>query len=1025
MSEERPALATYRLQLGDQFRLKEAHALVPYLSRLGVTHLYSSPVLRARNGSTHGYDVVDPKTIHPSLGDENDFRALVSALRAYGMGIILDLVPNHMAASSTENPYWHDMLMYGRSAPYARWFDIDWRMPSRWLWGRVLLPILGQRLSRVLADDQLHLVWQEGRFRVRYFDHVLPVDPASLPAIIQFGMESPELRLDPEQFASVELRKLEQALSSLPSRTARMRRDELLPISEIDSWQSQLAQTIASSPQTQLWAEKTASEFSSGDEGRLRMRKLLSVQNYQLSFWRRAARAVNYRRFFDINDLVSLRQEDPQVFAQTHELVLRWVREGLVDGLRIDHLDGLRDPLGYLQRLRESLSQSPSGSRGCLVFIEKILAGDELLRSFWPVEGTTGYDFLNQLESALISDEGYSDLRLNYQHLIRRRTTFRQQSRGGKRRVLCNELFAFVGRLADRLLQIARQTSTIQNAMSPAGAAETNSAEPGPDAQFAPSEGTGDEMNRVDLTRQHLAEAIVEVAVALPVYRTYVDDRAQVDKHDTRFLLEAFEEADKSLRALPEALRVLKEVLLLENKHLLPEDLLNQRVSFIQRFQQLTGPAAAKGIEDTALYGFVPLASRNEVGAEPARPLTEAVDELHAANAWRSETFPRGMLCVTTHDTKRTADVRARLDVLSEMPEVWKRYVNRWQRLNRSLRTRVAGKWAPDIATEYLFYQSLIGIWPAADPTLDDLPLPRFEVRHEIKDRMKQYMLKAAREAKQRTSWVEPKKGFEDALDAFVERCFECEESQCPPFLAEVNTLVAQIARPGFWNSLSRCVLQYTSPGTPDLYQGDEMWNFALVDPDNRRPVDFQLRQRILDQIIFAEQQPETNDQLLRSLVQQPEDGRIKLFVVHHLLRMRRQCQKLFTVGSYERLQFHGPHQNNLIGFARRYQDQMVLVVVPRLTTCLVDHPSIPPIGTDVWTDEDAVVLPELEGDWICQSLFSGDRLSAEQSSDGGVAALRISKLFSHLPVAVVGVSQPLDAGSQGTTHQAASGATL
>jgi (1->4)-alpha-D-glucan 1-alpha-D-glucosylmutase len=944
--------------------------------------------------------VVDPKTIHPSLGDENDFRALVTALRAFGMGVILDIVPNHMAASSTENPYWHDVLMYGKSAPYAGWFDIDWRMPRRQLWGRVLVPILGQRLSRVLADDQLQLVWQEGRFLVRYFDHLFPLDPASLPAIIRFGIDDLELRLGPEHSALAEMRRLNDKLCSLPSRTVRTSDGELLPIGEIESWLAQLAQVVASSPQTQQWTEETASRFGRGDDGRRRMRKLLSDQNYRLVFWRRAARAINYRRFFDINDLVSLRQEDPQVFAETHEVVRRWVREGLVDGLRIDHLDGLRDPRGYLRRLQESLDDGRPAAAGCLIFVEKILAASETLRSCWPVDGTTGYDFLNQVESVMISDPGYAELLLNYRQLIRRRTGFRQFASVGKRRVLCNELSALVGRLADRLLQIAEQIPASHATRAIAGGSQAEATE------ACQTESTDEGIAPWDLTKKHLAEAIVELAVALPVYRTYIDHRAEVDTLDNRFLLKAFEDAAKSLKALPEALEFLKQVMLLENKADLPDDLLHQQVSFIQRFQQLSGPAAAKGIEDTALYGFVPLGSRNEVGGDPAWSLTGAVAEFHEANARRAETFPRGLLCVTTHDTKRTADVRARLDVLAEMPHLWKRYVNRWQRLNRSLRTRVSGKWLPDSATEYLFYQSIVGIWPAADPNQADPPLPAEDVRIDLKERMRQYMLKATREAKVRTNWVEPKQRFEDALDAFIEACFDVESDHSHSFLAEVNALVAQIARPGFWNSLSRCALQFTSPGTPDLYQGDELWNFALVDPDNRRAVDFQRRQQMLDQIIVAEQQSHSPADLLQSLVEAPEDGRIKLFLVHHLLRMRREYPHVFAAGSYEPIQFQGPHREHLIGFARRYQNQLLVTVVPRFTVSLVDHPKAPPVGSNVWTNEDVAILPEFDGEAICRSLLSGERISTPGISDRGNITLRIAELFSNLPVAVVGVSE-------------------
>ena len=651
-------LATYRLQFNQQFRFTDAQSLVPYFSRLGITHVYASPILRARPESTHGYDVVDPTTINPNLGDKTDLVNLVTDLRKLGMGLFMDIVPNHMAAS-IENPYWRDVLTYGHSSPFAGWFDIVWRMPDPDMWGRVLVPVLGSPIRRVLEQDQISVEWSDGRFLVRYFGHTFPVDPATVPVICDFGRADLQQSLEEPHPAWDKIDDILARLKKLPKSTARLRRHVDIDRDGTEQLLSQFAIFVVQSPRIQQWAEETAARFGQGDEGRQRLRKLLDTQPYRLVHWRDAARAINYRRFFDINELVSVRQEAPQVFEDTHATICRWLDDGLVEGFRIDHIDGLRDPLGYLERLSEAANTGERANRPVPVFVEKILSHDEKLPCGWPVAGTTGYEFLNQVEAVFIAPEGFAEIEAYYRRMLRRPVRFAQIATWGKRRVLRNDLSPQVSRLADRLLRLA--TTSLQTSSIVAGEAVDTAAAGAVGANASePAEAVAENLSatltadRHELTKRDFADAIVEVIVALPVYRTYVDsNHCTLSVADQQYLEVALQGARQSGRAAPEAIDFLGEVLLLENRPQLSTHELNDRVNFIQRFQQLTGPAAAKGIEDTALYAYVPLVSLNEVGGEPQLPTQNPVARLQQANEERAATWPAGMLCVTTHDTKQ------------------------------------------------------------------------------------------------------------------------------------------------------------------------------------------------------------------------------------------------------------------------------------------------------------------------------------------------------------------------------------
>ena len=614
------------------------------------------------------------------------------------------------------------------------------------------------------------------------------------------------------------------------------------------------------------------------------MHRLLEAQVYRLAHWRRAASEINYRRFFDVNDLVALHMEDPEVFAQTHAKVLDWRRRGWIDGFRIDHPDGLLDPAGYFARLAAAAFPDRADPP---VYIEKILTPGEALREEWPVAGTTGYDFLNQAEALFIHPTGYAALEAEYRRVIRRPLEFTAVARQGKRLVLETALAAGVRRLADRLLKRA---------------------------------GPGHPLPAV--ARGDLVRAIVETIVALPVYRTYVDSRRPVATgEDRRLLEEALADARARGRSSAAALDLLADALL-GGGAAEGVELERFRLRFVERFQQLSGPATAKGVEDTAFYAYAPLLSRNEVGGGPEAALDDAVDVFHAANARRARAWPGGMLAVTTHDTKRTADVRARLDVVSEIPDEWAERVQVWRTLNVANKQTVRGRRVPDPGTVHHIMQALVGIWPLAPLGVGDLDA--------LRERVAEYMVKAVREAKLRTTWTDPDEDFEAALRANVEALLAPDRS--PRFLDDLERFVARIARAGLWNALARTVLHLASPGIPDVYMGDELWTFALVDPDNRRPVDYDCRRRVLDEVERGTSGDEASrEAFLRELARAPDDGRIKLHVIRAVLAARAARPAAFGSRAYTPLAASGPGSTQLVAFGRGQGAERLVAVVPRL----------------------------------------------------------------------------------------------
>jgi len=866
----RPQLtATYRLQMNAGFTLAMARARVDYFARLGVSHLYLSPIFAARRGSTHGYDVVDPARINAEIGTEVELRALGADLHARNMGILLDIVPNHMGIGA-ENRYWDDVLMHGERSRYAHWFDIDWARGNGGA-HKVVLPILGDELDRVIERGEIKVSVGDGhtpRFMIGATS--LPIDPASLPEELQLA------QFDPEE------------------------------------------------------ARELAAGYSRAG-GRERLRSLLEAQHYRLVFWRRGWQEINYRRFFDVNDLVAVRVEDPAVFAETHALTVRLVRDGVVDGLRVDHIDGLLDPAAYLKRLRVEVGDDVP------IVVEKILALDETVSPAWPVQGTTGYEFLNDVDDLFIDPAGFSEIERYYRSLRRLgATTFKDIARAGKQAALAEPLHADVERL-----------TTLLHALAHAAGRRW--------------------------TRADLSSALIEFISALPIYRTDVTPGARIEPDDRAVIEQTSKEGPP-----PDSPGWINDFIA---KVLLSAETTNESnraLQFAQRLQQVSGPATAKGVEDTALYVYVPLASRNEVGGAPDRPLENAVARFHDANARRASDHPLSLITTNTHDAKRSADARSRIEALSEMPLEWERSIRRWRRLTGKHRATVRGRLAPDTNTEWLFYQTLIALWPPPRHGRRTDDLPDRSWRELARDRLTEYMRKAAREAKLRTSWVEPDAAFEDAVSRFVKAALE--PSDDAPFLFDVARLVARVAPIGAANAIARLVLHLTSPGTPDIYQGDEFWNFALVDPDNRRGVDYDARQHALDDVGSVESRLRGSQSL------DVFDNRVKVFVTQRLLTLRKTRTTLFTRGDYRPLGVHGARAEHVVAFVRSAGDELSVSIAGRLTCELfASRPAD-------WWEDTSIDVPGP----VLRSALSGEEFRV---TDG---TIRIANALAKLPANVL-----------------------
>jgi (1->4)-alpha-D-glucan 1-alpha-D-glucosylmutase len=943
--------ATYRLQFHAGFTFDDATAIVDYLHALGISHAYASSYLAAVPGSLHGYDVADPTRLNPEVGTPEAYGRWVAALRARGMAHIIDLVPNHMGIAKSANPWWQDVLENGPSSLHARVFDIDWHPLKPELEYKVLIPILGDSYGAVLERQEIELRHAEGVFSLHYFETTLPVAPRSYARILEVEVDALVQRLGEGSLEAAEYLSILTAIRRLPDRADLRPESRIERAREKEVVKRRLGALTRESAAVREHVGRAVALFNGtkGDPQSFdRLDDLLNHQAYRLAHWRVAAEEINYRRFFDINELAAIRMEDPAVFDQVHAFVFSLLRDGCLDGFRIDHVDGLYDPADYLERLRARAREVRpdlfTPERPLFVVVEKILGIDEVLPD-WPTQGTTGYDFLIQVNGLFIDERNEKPFNAVWENFARMRTPFREIAYRSKQLILRLSMASELNVLAHALNLFSERSRYYR-----------------------------------DFTLNSLTQAMREIIACFPVYRTYVNWREEgVRPRDRRYIEHAVAEAKRRNPGRPRAVFNFVRDLLLKQADYIPAGEQDAYRRFVGKFQQVTSPVTAKGIEDTALYNYNRLVSLNEVGGEPDH-FGVAPGSLHDWLRARAASWPQALSATSTHDTKRSEDVRARLNALSELPGAWKQAIAGWARANRRGRSTLDGQSYPSRNEEYLLYQTLVGTWPF-EP-MDE------EGERRYRERIVAYMHKAMREAKVVTSWINPSEAHEEAMTRFVEAVLSPENTA---FRDDFTAFARRIARHGLWTSLSQVALKIGAPGVPDFYQGAELWDFSLVDPDNRRPVDYGRRARLLDELRRGDE-AEGRGPMLDRLMAAPCDDRLKLLVTTALLHERREHRAVFEVGAYEPLAFDGPRRDHAFGFARRHDGREVLVIVPRLVAGLLPEADVPPLGERVWGDT-RLVLPA-GGPPRYRHALSGERLAA---ADGG---LRLAQVFAHAPVA-------------------------
>jgi (1->4)-alpha-D-glucan 1-alpha-D-glucosylmutase len=960
-------VSTYRLQVHKGFPLHEAAAVVPYLAGLGIGACYTAPYFTAEPGSTHGYDVCNHNEINPELGGADGHAKFIAALKAHGLGHIIDFVPNHMGIGGNANLWWRDVLENGPSSPTAKFFDIDWAPTKAELHAKLLLPILGDQYGRVLERGELQLEFRDGVLVLRYHEHELPINPRQAPRVYRLAVEPLTAELGPDNPHLHEFLSILASLENMPAYTEQdpVRIAERQREKEVA--RARLSRLVQESPVVLKHIE-AAVAIVNGTPGVAEsydaLHALLEAQPYRLSYWRTASHEINYRRFFDVNTLAGLRVEEPEVFEKTHALLGRMLAEGVVQGVRVDHPDGLFNPKRYFEMLQELARRAPDGSAGdgngamLYVVAEKILSAGEELPTSWQVHGTTGYDFLNDLNGIFVDASQARRVRRAYTKLAGRGEAFDDVLYDAKQLIMTTAMSSELNVLAHMLDRIAESNRRSR-----------------------------------DFTLESLRDVIREVVACFPVYRTYVTedgwtpaDRAVVERAIVR--------ARRRNPAMEASLfDFFREVVLPRDPSDTPPsdagerrggyppadaDEVRARLAFAMKLQQYTGPVQAKGLEDTAFYRYNVLISLNEVGGDPAR-IGRTVDEFHRKNAHRAQQWPFDMLTTSTHDTKMGEDVRARINVISEIPDDWSREVAKWMRTNRAHRRIVDGDPAPDRNDEYRLYQVLLGAWPVDMTT----PSPEFV------ERISAYMLKAVREAKVHTSWLTTNQAYEDAIRRFIERILI--GPGAAKFLPLFLPFQERVATLALVNSLSQVALKIGSPGVPDFYQGTEVWDLNLVDPDNRRPVDFGLREKLLREI--------DGDVDPIELLRNWRDGRIKLFLTRRGLQLRRDLPHVFVGGDYIPLKVDSSVPGDAVAFARTSGDDAVIVLAARLCARLWVQDMPAPLGGESWKTT-RVLLPETLRGRSYRNVLTGAEIRPTIAADS--SWIFVGEAFEKLPVAML-----------------------
>ena len=955
-------LSTYRLQFNRNFTFAQAAEIVPYLAALGISHCYASPYLRARPGSMHGYDIIDHHNLNPEIGTPEDYERFVAALHDHGMGQILDIVPNHMGVMGADNAWWLEVLENGEASNYADFFDIDWEPLKDELQGKVLVPVLGDQYGIVLERGDLKLTFDEvkGEFSIFYFQHRFPINPREYPRILSPSAERLAQRVDARNESLLELQSLISAFGHLPGREVKEPEKRAERIRDKEIHKRRLAALCERSHEVIQAIAETVHSMNGvvGDPNSFEeLHELIKAQAFRLAYWRVAADDINYRRFFDVNDLAALRQENAQVFTETHAFVQRLLNEGKVDGVRIDHPDGLYDPREYFGRLQCGVETIAAGqtcsTKTHYVIAEKILTDDEHLSRDWPIHGTTGYEFAALVNGLFVDESAEGTLDQVYSEFIGEHVDFRQLVYECKKLVMDRSLNSELNVLANHLSRIALS-----------------------------------DRHTCDFTVKNLRDALTEIVACFPVYRTYVSDQ-QVSETDRKYIDEAVECAKMASSAPdPSVFDFIRDILLMRQTEGHLPYYQRSVIHFAMRFQQYTSALMAKGLEDTSFYRYNRLISLNDVGGDPMR-FGVNPEEFHRETQQRSADWPDSMLAGSTHDSKRSEDVRARINVLSEIPDEWRAKVFHWRELNQKFKKQetsgaFSGSEVPSPNDEYLLYQTLMGAWPLNAGS--SVPAESFV------QRICDYMIKALREGKERTSWANQNQAYEDGVSRFVQSILRHDE-----FLTDFVPFQKRVSYFGMCNSLSQMLIRLTAPGVPDVYQGNEMWEFNLVDPDNRRAIDYGARYRALQQIRDLASQSSLSS-LAEKLAAHPEDGCIKMYVLWQSLQLRNRLTELFRDGSYVPLNVTGARSKHVVAFMRQLGNSSVVVAVPRLCSQLTLGELCPPVGEKIWGDS-KIQLPHGDPGYY-RDAFTGIE---QHCSDG---TLTVANVFGKLPHALL-TSEP------------------
>jgi (1->4)-alpha-D-glucan 1-alpha-D-glucosylmutase len=986
--------STYRVQFHAGFTFRDALQIVPYLHDLGITHLYASPLLQARLGSTHGYDITNHQTFNPELGTAEDYETLCQVLQSHGMGQVLDIVPNHMGIAGNDNQWWQDVLENGPASPYAGFFDIAWYgSPRVEMHERLLLPILGKAYGETLESQEIRLQYASGAFTIHYFDYCLPVAPQSYAFILEqrrdalatFLGEAPEPLAEYDSILTA-IRNLPLRHETDPARVAESQREK-------EIIKRRLAALTEANPSVRAFLEDTVALFN-GTPGQPAsfnlLDTLLQAQVYRLCYWRVASEEINYRRFFDINELAALSMEKPEVFTATHGLILRLLSEDKVHGVRIDHPDGLYDPQQYFQRLQQhyvlhmahrlretdatfqdlgeeeisalldtTLAQASKTAEAVLyrplyIVVEKILGTYETLREDWPVYGTSGYDFLNVLNGLFVDAEQRRTWTRLYREWTQDPRPFAEVVYDAKYLIMQMSLSSEVYMLAYRLDRLAQQHRGSQ-----------------------------------DLTFNSLRRALQQIIACFPVYRSYITSDA-IHPDDRRYVQQAVSQAQRRNPTVSrELFTFVRDMLLLQYQASASADEQAEQCRFVGQFQQVTAPVMAKGLEDTALYTYNRLLSLNEVGGDADR-FGIAPEELHRTFRERQAKWPWAFSALSTHDTKRSEDVRARLNVLSELPHEWQASLQRWSDLNALHRRDLDDAPVPDANEEYLLYQTLLGAWPLEPYSPEEYTT--------FVERIQTYMLKVLREAKVHTSWINPNPAYEEAVQHYIARILDTQTQGT--FLDDFLMFQRRLSHYGLFNSLAQTLLKITAPGVPDTYQGTELWDWSLVDPDNRRAVDYKRRYDMLRTLrerlaVIGEDRRA----LVQELLTHKEDGRIKLYVTTLALHCCRTHPGLFSSASYTPAQGRGAKGQYVFGFSRCQDHHAAIVAVPRLITGLLAGSHDTPLGEAVWQDT-RLLAPGIDPRWDWRNVLTGEPVVF--AADDGQPTLALAELLRHCPVALL-----------------------